>query len=107
MRGPKRVLLWIAHERVVTGIQNEDMIEQSREGSRWLAPEEMILCATAERRVGRAVTRAVAIELRRGNDGSIVAIRDTRGKLATWARVGLLARGPVGVPRPEPPDRAG
>ncbi len=34
-------------------------------------------------------------------------IADTRDKLATYARVGLLSPGTSGVPRPDPPDPAG
>jgi argininosuccinate synthase len=34
-------------------------------------------------------------------------IADTRGKLATYTRVGLLAPGTSGVPRLDPPDPAG
>lgn len=36
-----------------------------------------------------------------------LGIADTRGKLATYARVGLLAPGTSGVPRLDPPDPAG
>jgi len=74
---PGMVLLWIAYERLVTGIHNEDMIEQSREGGHWFDPEAIMLRETAERWVARAVTREVAIELRGGNDWSIVDARSS------------------------------
>ena len=54
---PGMALLWIAHERLVTGIHNEDTIEQYREGGRWFDPQAIMLCETAERWVARAVTR--------------------------------------------------
>jgi argininosuccinate synthase len=144
---PGLALLFIAYERLVTGIHNEDTIEQYRDHGRrlgrllyqgrWFDPQAIMLRETAERWVARAVTGEVTIELRRGNDYSIVNtvspnltykperltmesgassfspqdrigqltmrnldIADTREKLATYARVGLLsARG--GAPLPQ------
>ena len=75
-------LLFIAYERLVTGIHNEDTIEQYRESGRklgrllyqgrWFDPQAIMLRETAQRWVARAVTGEVTLELRRGNDYSIL-----------------------------------
>ena len=82
---PGLALLFIAYERLITGIHNEDTIEQYRMNGlklgrllyqgRWFDPQAIMLRETAQRWVARAVTGEVAIELRRGNDYSIL---DTR-----------------------------
>ena len=137
---PGMALLFIAYERLVTGIHNEDTIEQYREGGRklgrllyqgrWFDPQAIMLRESAERWVARAVTGEVRLELRRGNDYSILDtvspnltyqperltmekgessftpadrigqltmrnldITDTRAKLETYARAGLLSLG--------------
>jgi argininosuccinate synthase len=124
----------------VTGIHNEDTIEQYRDSGRrlgrllyqgrWFDPQALMLRETAQRWVARAVTGEVVLELRRGNDYSILDTRspnltykperltmeksdsaftpqdrigqltmrnldisDTREKLLTYARAGLLATG--------------
>ena len=79
---PGMALLYIAYERLVTGIHNEDTIEQYRDNGRhlgrllyqgrWFDPQAMMLRETAQRWVARAVTGEVTIELRRGNDYSIL-----------------------------------
>ena len=79
---PGLALLFIAYERLVTGIHNEDTIEQYREGGRklgrllyqgrWFDPQAIMLREAAQRWVARAVTGEVTIELRRGNDYSIL-----------------------------------
>jgi argininosuccinate synthase len=79
---PGMALLFIAYERLVTGIHNEDTIEQYRDNGRrlgrllyqgrWFDPQAMMLRETAQRWVARAVTGEVTIELRRGNDYSIL-----------------------------------
>jgi argininosuccinate synthase len=79
---PGMALLFIAYERLVTGIHNEDTIDQYRENGRrlgrllyqgrWFDPQSMMLRETAQRWVARAITGEVTIELRRGNDYSIV-----------------------------------
>ena len=143
---PGMALLFIAYERLVTGIHNEDTIEQYRINGlrlgrllyqgRWFDPQAIMLRETAERWVARAVTGEVTIELRRGNDYSILNtespnltyqperltmekgesvfsprdrigqltmrnldITDTRGKLQTYARTGLLAPGTGPLPQ--------
>jgi argininosuccinate synthase len=134
---PGMALLFIAYERLVTGIHNEDTIEQYRDSGRrlgrllyqgrWFDPQALMLRETAQRWVARAITGEVAIQLRRGNDYSILDtaspnltykperltmekgesafspqdrigqltmrnldIADTRDKLMTYARSGLL-----------------
>jgi argininosuccinate synthase len=79
---PGLALLFIGYERLVTGIHNEDTIEQYRENGRrlgrllyqgrWFDPQSMMLRETAQRWVARAITGSVTIELRRGNDYSIL-----------------------------------
>jgi argininosuccinate synthase len=79
---PGMALLFIGYERLVTGIHNEDTIDQYRDNGRrlgrllyqgrWFDPQAMMLRDTAQRWVARAITGAVTIELRRGNDYSIL-----------------------------------
>ena len=79
---PGMALLHIAYERLVTGIHNEDTIEQYRANGRrlgkllyhgrWFDPQCLMLRETAQRWVARAVTGEVTLELRRGNDYSIL-----------------------------------
>jgi argininosuccinate synthase len=137
---PGLALLFIAYERLVTGIHNEDTIEQYRMNGlklgrllyqgRWFDPQAIMLRETAQRWVARAVTGEVTLELRRGNDYSILDTRspnltyqperltmekgestfspqdrigqltmrnldiaDTREKLMTYSKTGLLAPG--------------
>ncbi|MFZ5486582.1 MAG: argininosuccinate synthase [Pseudomonadota bacterium] len=79
---PGMALLHIAYERLVTGIHNEDTIEQYRMNGmklgrllyqgRWFDPQAIMLRETAQRWVARAVTGMVTLELRRGNDYSLL-----------------------------------
>ena len=79
---PGMALLHIAYERLVTGIHNEDTIEQYRNNGRrlgrllyqgrWFDPQCLMLRETAQRWVARAVTGEVTLELRRGNDYTIL-----------------------------------
>ena len=79
---PGLALLYIAYERLVTGIHNEDTIEQYRENGRklgrllyqgrWFDSQAIMLRETAQRWVARAITGTVTVELRRGNDYSIL-----------------------------------
>jgi argininosuccinate synthase len=79
---PGMALLFIAYERLITGIHNEDTIEQYRDNGRrlgrllyqgrWFDPQSMMLRETAQRWIARAITGEVRIELRRGNDYSIL-----------------------------------
>jgi argininosuccinate synthase len=89
---PGLALLHIAYERLVTGIHNEDTIEQYRINGmklgrllyqgRWFDPQAIMLREAAQRWVARAVTGEVAVELRRGNDYSIL---DTKSPNLTYA----------------------
>ena len=144
---PGMALLFIAYERLVTGIHNEDTIEQYRDNGRrlgrllyqgrWFDSQSMMLRETAQRWVARLVTGEVTVELRRGNDYSILNttspnltykperltmekgasvfspqdrigqltmrnldITDTRDKLMTYVKAGLLAP-PVGAALPQ------
>ena len=79
---PGLALLFIAYERLITGIHNEDTIEQYRDHGRrlgrllyqgrWFDPQAIMLRETAQRWVARAITGEVTVELRRGNDYSIL-----------------------------------
>jgi argininosuccinate synthase len=136
---PGMALLFAAYERLVTGIHNEDTIEQYRDNGRrlgrllyqgrWFDSQSMML-RSSQTWVARAVTGEVVLMLRRGNDYSILDTRspnltykperltmekgesaftpqdrigqltmrnldiaDTRDKLLTYGRVGLLAPG--------------
>jgi argininosuccinate synthase len=135
---PGMALLYIAYERLVTGIHNEDTIEQYRENGRrlgrllyqgrWFDAQAMMLRESAQRWVARLITGEVTLELRRGNDYSILDttsphltykperltmergemfftpqdrigqltmrnldIVDTRAKLLTYVKTGLIA----------------
>ncbi|HVN93091.1 MAG TPA: argininosuccinate synthase [Terracidiphilus sp.] len=134
---PGLALLFIAYERLITGIHNEDTIEQYRENGRklgrllyqgrWFDSQAIMLRESAQRWVAKPVTGEVTLELRRGNDYSILNtespnltfhperlsmektestfsprdrigqltmrnldITDTRDKLLTYAKSGLL-----------------
>jgi len=89
---PGLALLHIAYERLVTGIHNEDTIEQYRINGlklgrllyqgRWFDPQAIMLREAAQRWIARAITGEVWIELRRGNDYSLL---DTRSPNLTYA----------------------
>ena len=79
---PGMALLHIAYERLLTGVHNEDTIEQYRINGlrlgrllyqgRWFDPQSLMLRETAQRWVARAITGEVTLELRRGNDYTIL-----------------------------------
>jgi argininosuccinate synthase len=147
---PGMALLFIGYERLVTGIHNEDTIEQYRDNGRrlgrllyqgrWFDPQALMLRETAQRWVARAITGEVVVQLRRGNDYSIMNtespnltykperltmekgeaffspqdrigqltmrnldITDTREKLMTYVKTGLLAPA-AGSPLPRLSD---
>src|SRR5262245_44539152 len=89
---PGLALLFIAYERLVTGIHNEDTIEQYRNNGRrlgrllyqgrWFDPQTLMLRETAQRWVAKAITGEVTLELRRGNDYSIL---DTKSPNLTYS----------------------
>jgi argininosuccinate synthase len=88
---PGMALLFVAYERLITGIHNEDTIELYRDNGRrlgrllyqgrWFDPQSMMLRETAQRWVARPITGEVTLELRRGNDYSIL---DTRSPNLTY-----------------------
>jgi len=137
---PGMALLFIGYERLITGIHNEDTIEQYRDNGRrlgrllyqgrWFDSQALMLRETAQRWVARAITGVVTVQLRRGNDYSILDtsspnltykperltmekgesafspldrigqltmrnldIADTRDKLMTYVKSGLLKPG--------------
>ena len=150
---PGMALLFAAYERLLTGIHNEDSIGHYRDNGRrlglllyqgrWFDPDAMMRRESAQRWVARVITGDVTLELRRGNDYSILDthspnltykperltmekgesaftpqdrigqltmrnndIADTRDKLLTYVKMGLLAPS-LGNSLPQLPDRAG
>jgi argininosuccinate synthase len=79
---PGMALLFIAYERLLSAIHNEDTIanyhaEGRRLGrllyeGRWLDPQSLMLRESLQRWVASAVTGEVVIRLRRGDDYSII-----------------------------------
>ncbi|MBL8796760.1 MAG: argininosuccinate synthase [Planctomycetia bacterium] len=88
---PGMALLFIAYERLITGIHNEGTIEQYRDQGRrlgrllyegrWFDPQSLMLRESLQRWVARPVTGDVVLELRRGNDWSLL---DTRSPNLTY-----------------------
>ena len=82
---PGMALLFLAYERLVTGIHNEDTIAEYRINGiklgrylyqgRWFDSQALMIRESAMRWVARAVTGEVTIELRRGNDNTIVSTK--------------------------------
>jgi argininosuccinate synthase len=79
---PAMALFYIAYERLATGIHNEGTLDQYRDmgrrlgrllyEGRWFDPQSLMLRETLQRWVAKAITGEVTIELRRGNDYSIL-----------------------------------
>ena len=79
---PGLALLYIAYERLITGIHNEDTIEQYRDNGRklgrllyqgrWFDSQAIMLRESAQRWVAKPISGEVTLELRRGNDYSIL-----------------------------------
>ena len=106
---PGMALLFIAYERLLSAIHNEDTIanyhaEGRRLGrllyeGRWLDPQSLMLRESLQKWVASAVTGDVTLRLRRGDDYSII---DTRGPAFSYhpdrlsmERVEEAAFGPV------------
>ena len=80
---PGLALLFAAYERLLTGIHNEDTLEQYRDNGRklgrllyqgrWFDSQALMLREAAQRWVAKPVTGSVTLELRRGNDYSILS----------------------------------
>jgi len=106
---PGMALLFIAYERLVNGILNEDTLatyhEQGRrlgrlmyEG-RWLEPQSLMLRESIQKWVGSTITGEVTLRLRRGEDYTVL---DTTSPHLSYApeklsmeRVGDAAFGPT------------
>jgi argininosuccinate synthase len=92
---PGLALLFIAYERLVTGIHNEDTIEQYRDNGRklgrllyqgrWFDSQAIMLRETAQRWVASAITGTVTLELRRGNDYSLLNTESPKSDLRARA----------------------
>lgn len=88
---PGMALLFIAYERLITGIHNEGTMEQYRDmgrrlgrllyEGRWFDSQALMLREAIQHWVARAVTGEVTLELRRGNDYSIM---DTKSPNLTY-----------------------
>ncbi len=89
---PGLALLHIAYERLISAIHNENTIENYRtmgrrlgrllyEG-RWFDPQSLMLRESLTRWVGSLVTGEVTVQLRRGDDYSII---NTTGKNFTYS----------------------
>ncbi len=89
---PGMALLWIAYERLVSAIHNEGTLEQYRthgyrlgrllyEG-RWFDPQALMLRESLQGWVARSISGEVAVELRRGDDYTIL---DTQGPALSYA----------------------
>ncbi len=88
---PGMALLFIAYERLLSGIHNEGTLDNYRtmgrrlgrlmyEG-RWFDPQSVMLREPLQRWVGSAVTGEVTVRLRRGDDYTIL---DTTGPHLTY-----------------------
>ena len=79
---PALALLWIAYERLVNAIHNEDTVAQyHNEGrklgrllyeGRWLDPQALMVRESIQRWIASLVTGEVTLRLRRGEDYSIL-----------------------------------
>jgi argininosuccinate synthase len=88
---PGMALLHLAYERLVNAIHNEATIDEYRTGGRrlgrllyegrWFDPQALMLRQSLSGWIGSAVTGEVAVELRRGDDYTIV---DTVSENATY-----------------------
>jgi len=88
---PGMALLFIAYERLITGIHNEGTMEQYRDmgrrlgrllyEGRWFDSQALMLREALQHWVAKAITGEVVLELRRGNDYSIL---DTQSPNLTY-----------------------
>jgi argininosuccinate synthase len=109
---PAMALFYICYERLLSGIHNEGTLEQYHtmgrrlgrllyEG-RWFDPQSMMLRETLQRWVAKAASGTVTLELRRGNDYSIL---DTESPNLTYAPERLTMESGKGEFTPQ--DRIG
>jgi argininosuccinate synthase len=88
---PGMALLHVAYERLLTAVHNEATLERySEEGrrlgrllyeGRWFDPQALLLRDSLQKWVASVVTGEVTLELRRGDDYTIL---DTRGESVTY-----------------------
>jgi len=88
---PGMALLFLAYERLVNAIHNESTIDEYRASGRrlgrllyegrWFDPQALMLRQSLASWVGGAVTGEVTVELRRGDDWTIL---DTVSENATY-----------------------
>jgi argininosuccinate synthase len=79
---PGMALLWVAYERLLNAVHNEDTLrnyhDQGRQlgrllyEGRWLDPQALMLRESIQRWIGSLVTGEVTLRLRRGEDYSIL-----------------------------------
>ncbi|WP_462417924.1 argininosuccinate synthase [Kytococcus sp. Marseille-QA3725] len=84
---PGMALLWLAYERLLNAVHNEDTIAQYHADGRrlgrlmyegrWLDPQALMMREALQRWVASLVTGEVTVRLRRGEDYTIL---DTRGE---------------------------
>ena len=89
---PGMALLWIAYERLLAAIHNEDTLANYHQQGlrlgrllyegRWLDPQSLMLRESIQRWVASAVTGEVTLRLRRGDDYTIL---DTTGPALSYA----------------------
>ncbi|MBF4163037.1 argininosuccinate synthase [Nocardioides acrostichi] len=80
---PGMALLWIAYERLLNAIHNEDTIAQYRDQGRqlgrllyegrWLDPQALMIREAVQRWIASLVTGDVVIRLRRGEDYTVLS----------------------------------
>jgi argininosuccinate synthase len=109
---PAMALFFITYERLVTGIHNEGTLEQYRDmgrrlgrllyEGRWFDPQALMIRETLQRWVAKAVTGTVTLELRRGNDYTIL---NTESPNLTYAPERLTMEKHAGAFTPQ--DRIG
>jgi argininosuccinate synthase len=112
---PGMALLFIAYERLVNAIHNENTIENYRDQGRrlgrllyegkWFDPQALMIRESLQRWVASLVTGTVTLELRRGEDYSILntegdnfayhpellSMEKSEGEFTPTDRIGQLA----------------
>ena len=79
---PGMALLWIAYERLLNAIHNEDTLESYHDQGRrlgrllyegrWLDPQALMIRESTQRWIASLVTGAVTLRLRRGEDYTVL-----------------------------------
>lgn len=89
---PGMALLHIAYERLLNGIHNEDTLDNYHQlgrrlgkllyQGRWFDPQSLMLRDSLQKWIGQSVSGTVTLELRRGDDYSLL---DTQSEALTYA----------------------